>query len=254
MKPEAADMVWKLMSKKAEDVEKFISVSNFYAEVMQEKMHLPKEKIATVHIGLYPEDYEFMLPSQKGRNIGYVSRMCEENGFHVLVDAYIALKKKEGFEDVKLIVTGGQTGDDKKFLAEQKRKLKEAGVYDMVEFHEDFEEEGLREYLKKVSVISVPVLNGEAFGIYLLEAMASGIPVVQPRLGAFPEIIEASKGGVIYEPNEPAVLAEQLGALLSGKEKLDDMAKQARKGVEEHFHVEGHVAKMIEEYRVMKIE
>ena len=73
--------------------------------------------------------------------------------------------------------------------------LKEHDLLDQVEFHEDFEEQGLREFLEKVSVVSVPVRNGEAFGIYLLECMVSGVPVVQPALGAFPEIVELDRGG-----------------------------------------------------------
>ena len=49
-------------------------------------------------------------------------------------------------------------------------------------------------FLKRCPMISVPVRIGEAFGMYLLEAMASGVPVVQPALGAFPEIVDVSGG------------------------------------------------------------
>lgn len=248
MNDSARDAVWKLMSEKSEDVDAFISVSNYFAEVMKSKMSLPEEKIKTVHIGIYPEEYQFALPSSKKRNIGYVSRMSHENGFHILVDAFIALKKHEGFEDVKLIVTGGSTGDDRKFIAEQKQKLKEAGCYSQFEIHEDFEEEGLRAYFKKVRIISVPVVNGEAFGIYLLEAMASGIPVVQPELGAFPEIIKESKGGVIYSQNNGTMLASKLTELLTDEKSLDELAETGRKGVAERFHVNGQVKKMLEVY------
>ena len=63
-------------------------------------------------------------------------------------------------------------------------------------------------------MVSVPVRNGEAFGIYLLECMASGVPVVQPALGAFPEIVELAGGGVIYEANTPEALAGSLEILI----------------------------------------
>ena len=76
-----------------------------------------------------------------------------------------------------------------------------------MEFHEAFEGAGRKEFFKKVSLISVPVRNGEAFGMYLLESMASGIPVVQPSLGAFPEIISLSGGGIVYQPNTPEELS-----------------------------------------------
>jgi len=249
MKPSAAESVWKLMSKKADHVAKFISVSDFYAGVMKEKMSLPQEKVASVHIGVDPADYTFKAAGEKKRNIGYVSRMCHSNGLDILVDAFILLKKKEGFEDVNLVLTGGSTGDDKKFLSDIRSRLRENGLQKQVEFHEDFEEEGLREYLEKVAVVSVPVRNGEAFGIYLLECMASGIPVVQPALGAFPEIVELTDGGVIYKENTPEALALALEKLLSDPKELDRLSSAGKAGVEKHFHIDIQAERMVEVYQ-----
>lgn len=248
MKPSAAESVWKLMSSKAEHVAKFISVSDYYAEVMKEKMSLPEEKVTSVHIGVDPADYSFKAVSEKKRNIGYVSRMCHCNGMDILVDAFILLKQKPEFDDVNLVLTGGSTGDDKKFLSDVRSRIKEYGLQDQVEYHEDFEEEGLREYLEKVSVVSVPVRNGEAFGIYLLECMASGIPVVQPALGAFPEIIELTRGGVIYKENTPEALAEALEKLLSDPEEMDRLSRQGKEGVDKHFHIDVQAERMVEIY------
>ena len=75
-------------------------------------------------------------------------------------------------------------------------------------------------FFKRISVLSVPVRLGEAFGLYLLESMASGVPVVQPALGAFPEIIEVSGGGITYKPNTPEKLAEALAGILNDKDLL----------------------------------
>jgi len=248
MKPSAAESVWKLMSKKAGDVASFISVSDFYAGVMKEKMDLPDAKLKFVHIGVDPADYQYKPVSEKGRSIGYVSRMCHENGMDILVDAFFQLKKKEEFEDVKLVLTGGSTGDDRKFLHEIRKKIRESGFYDQVEFHEDFEEEGLREFLDKVSVVSVPVRKGEAFGIYLLECMVSGVPVVQPTLGAFPEIIGLSGGGVVYESNTPEALSLALGKLLSDPAELDRLSHNGKAGVEKHFHIDVQAERMVSVY------
>jgi len=248
MKPSARDTVWKLMSEKARDVSAFIPVSSYYAGVMKGKMDLPEEKMHTVHIGVDPSEYVFKKPSEKGRNIGFVSRMCHENGLDILVDAFILLREKEEFDDVRLVLTGGSTGDDRKFLHEQREKLKEKGLSDQVEFHGDFEEEGLREYFEKVSVVSVPVRNGEAFGIYLLECMVSGIPVVQPSLGAFPEIVELSGGGVLFGENTPELLAASLEDLLRDPERLDTLARKGHEGVVEHFNIDRQAENMIRVY------
>ena len=249
MKPSAAESVWKLMSNKAEDVAKFISVSDFYAGVMKEKMSLPEEKVTSVHIGVDPADYTFKPVTEKKRNIGYVSRMCHSNGLDILADAFILLRQKEGFEDVNLVLTGGSTGDDKKFLADIRSRLREHGLHKEVEFHEDFEEQGLRDYLEKVAVVSVPVRNGEAFGIYLLECMVSGIPVVQPALGAFPEIVGLTGGGVIYKENTPEALAQALEKLLSDPAEMDRLSRAGKEGVDKHFHIDVQAQRMVEVYK-----
>lgn len=248
MKPSARDSVWKLMSTKGEHVSAFISVSDYYAGVMKEKMHIPDQKLSTVHIGVDPADYTFRLASEKKRNIGYVSRMCHENGMDILVDAFILLKKKKEFGDVGLVLTGGSTGDDRKFLSEIRSKIKENGLQDQVEFHEEFEEEGLRKYFEKVSMVSVPVRNGEAFGIYLLECMASGVPVVQPALGAFPEIVNSAGGGVIFENNTPEALAASLEKLLNNPEELDRLSRDGKEGVDKHFQIDEQAKNMVTLY------
>jgi len=248
MKPSAAESVWKLMSNKADDVTKFISVSDYYARVMKEKMALPEAKVTSVHLGVDPADYTFKPVAEKKRTIGYISRMCQGNGIDILVDAFILLKQKEEFEDVNLLLTGGSTGDDKKLLSELRSRIKEHGLHQQVEFHDDFEEQGLRDYLEKVSVVSVPVRNGEAFGIYLLECMASGIPVVQPALGAFPEIIELTGGGVLYKENTPEALAQSLEKLLSDPGEMDRLSRTGKEGVDKHFHIDMQAERIIEVY------
>ena len=248
MKPTARDTVWKLMSGKAESVSAFIAVSDYYAGVMKEKMDIPDEKLESVHIGVDPADYRFKPVGEKKRNIGFISRMCHENGLDILVDAFILLKQREGFGDVNLMLTGGSTGDDRKFLHEVRGKIREHGLQEQVEFHDDFEEEGLRRFLEKVAVASVPVRNGEAFGIYLLECMASGIPVVQPAMGAFPEIVGLTGGGVIYEPNTPEALSDALAALLSDPGEMDRLSRNGKAGVEEHFHINVQAERMVEVY------
>jgi len=224
-------------------------VSNYYAQVMKEKMALPAEKLKTVHLGVEPEDYTFTPVSRKKRAIGFVSRMSHANGLDILVDAFILLRQWSDFKDVKLILTGGYTGDDRKFLSEIRSKLRERELLDQVEFHRDFEEEGLRDFLGKVSVVSVPVRNGEAFGIYLLECMVSGVPVVQPALGAFPEIVETAGGGVTYQPNDPEHLAASLAGILGNPPGLDQLSREGAGGVKKHFNINQQAEQMIRIYR-----
>ena len=249
MKPVFREQVWQLMSEKAKDVDLFIGVSHFFSEVMKERMKIVPEKIQSLYLGVDPDDYEYITSNKKGRNIGYISRMCHENGLDILVDAFIKLKKKIGFEDVKLLLTGGSTGSDSLYIKEIIQAIAKEKLTRDVLFLDDFEDTARHDFFSQVSVISVPVRNGEAFGMYLVESMASGIPVVQPALGAFPEIIEISGGGLIYEPNTPEVLCETLAGLLSDSEKLIGLSLAARKGVEKNFNIHDHAKEMIEVYQ-----
>jgi glycosyltransferase involved in cell wall biosynthesis len=248
MKPTFRDQIWGLMQKSVASVDGFIAVSDYYAEQMKIKMQIPLQKLTSLHIGVDPADYFPQPIGSKKRAIGFVSRMCHDNGLDILVDAFIALKKREGFDDVSLVITGGATGADTRYLNKIKAGIKKNNLTDQVVFHEDFSAEGLTAFYEKVTVLSVPVRNGEAFGIYLLEAMASGVPVIQPALGAFPEIIRISGGGVLYEPNDPAALTQALAATLSNPALLLKLSLAGIKGVETSFDIKSQASKMVTYY------
>jgi len=248
MKPASRDEVWKLMHEKSQYVDLFVSVSNYYAEVSMEKMKIPSEKIETLHLGVDPSTYKEIHTIQRKRNIGYLSRMNYDNGLDILVDAFILLKKQKGFEDVNLVITGGSTGYDAKFISNLKKKLKKENRIQDVDFCEDFACEDRSNFFKRISVLSVPVRLGEAFGIYLLEAMAAGVPVVQPALGAFTEIIKLSGGGLIYEPNTPGKLALTLARILNDKELLTEKSSNGYQGILKHFDIGIQAEKLVQLY------
>src|SRR5206468_12273051 len=99
-------------------------------------------------------------------------------------------------------------------------RLKTNGVLHDVEFHPNIDRAAKQEFLKSLTLFCVPALYGEAFGLYVVEALASGVPVVQPRAASFPELIEATGGGVLYEPGEVKALADAVEGLLADPEKL----------------------------------
>ena len=252
MQPQFQKRIWDLMHERAKDVDALVAVSNYFADEMQIRMDIGDEKVHTFYLGVDAEDYPFIPVKEKPRNVGYISRMCHKDGFDIVVDAFIDLKKRPGFEDVKFIATGGLTGDDKKFMKEQKHRIKEAGLSGDFEIIEEFEGEARHEFFKKVSMVSVPVRVGEAFGMYMLESMASGVPVVQPALGAFPEIVETSGGGVIYEPNSPKKLSESWAELFNNPEKLQQLSQAGYEGTKEKFNIHNHAEEIIGLYESLK--
>ncbi len=250
MHPEMAAKVWRLMCEKTKDVDLFIPVSQYFESFIKDRLCIPEDKMQILHLGVDPEDYQFSDASGRARNIGFLSRLCRDNGLEILIDAFILLKKMDGLDDVRLLLTGGYTADDNSFIKEQKKKIHKAGLDDFVEIIHEFEGDERKDFLSRVQLLSVPVLKGEAFGIYLLEAMASGIPVVQPALGAFPEIIEKSGGGVIYPNNTPEELAVALSNLLGDRQKISEMSTRARKSTEETFNIHLLAKRLISVYRL----
>lgn len=229
--------IWKLMQEKAKEVDAFIGVSDFYSAMMKGQLALPDHKVHSIHIGVDPDDYPVMIPSEKKRNIGYISRMCSDNGLDILVEAFILLKKEPDMQDVRLRLTGGSTGADKRFIRMVKDRISETNLEASVIWQDDFEDDARLAFFKEVSILSVPVRRGEAFGLYLCESMASGVPVVQPALGAFPEIIQLSGGGINYEPNDPETISASLAELLRDPARLDRLSLAGREGVNRHFNI-----------------
>jgi glycosyltransferase involved in cell wall biosynthesis len=249
MDPRFAEQVWELMRTKTTDIDRFVAVSHFYAGFMQKKLNLRNEQLITLHLGVDPDDYRYRNASEKGRNIGYLSRLCYENGVDILAEAFILLKQRGGTEDIRLILTGGYTGDDLGLIRQMKRQFAEAGLEKSVVWADHFGQEARNNFFDQVSVLSVPVRHGEAFGIYLTEALASGIPVVQPPLGAFPEIINQSGGGIVYQKNSPEALAEALFSLLNDPEQMQHLSKKGREAAVNQFNIHRMVEAMTGIYR-----
>lgn len=240
--------VWDLMSERGKDVDVFIPVSNYFATEIHKRMVIPESKMQTVHLGVDTADYSPKPIAAKGPMIGYLSRMCEENGLAVLVDAYLILRENPEYSAVQLKITGGKTGDDLHFIKEQKQKISKAGLENDVFWAEEFEGEERQKFFDSVRLVSVPVLNGEAFGLYQLEAIASGIPMIQPALGAFPEVIETCGGGVIYGENKPEILAEKLKELIFDDARLQQLSNAGIAGVKAHFDIHAQARKMMVVY------
>lgn len=240
--------IWETMAERATDVDAFIAVSNYYADYMKSHMQITDKKLHTVHTGINLNGYEPASLSFSPPTIGYLCRMAEPFGLGILVDAFIKLKKENKFQNLKLRITGGYTTDDAKFVKSVQKKLTKEKVINDVDFVDDFSIKNRKEFLKSLSVLSVPVIGGEAFGTYQIEALAAGVPVVQPNVGGFPELIKITEGGIIYEPNDSDHLAGALASLLSNPTQTRKLADKGRKVVFDRFGIEHMAEKMVKVY------
>ena len=164
--------------------------------------------------------------------------MCREKGLDTLVEAFIQLKERNSVKNLKLKIGGGCGPSDEPLVGQLRARLKAKVFLDDVEFFPNVDRAGKLAFLRSLTVISVPALYGEAFGLYVIEALASGVPVVQPRHAGFPELVELSGGGVLYEPGDPKALADALEPLLLDAERARALGDAGRRAVREKFNAD----------------
>ena len=242
---------WKTLAERAAEVDMFVATSRYFGDLMRERLGLPAERVSVVYNGIDVAGYgkpEAQSPKSSVQSpeeiasqkpvLGYFARMCREKGLDRLVEAYLVLRKKNRVEHLKLRIGGGCGPADEPFVNSLRKRLKESEVLDDVEFCPNLDHAGKLVFLKSLSVFSVPAIYGEAFGLYVIEALAAGVPVVQPRIGAFPELLEATGGGVLCEPGDPKALADAIEELLLNPQQAREMGKAGRRAVFEKFSAE----------------
>jgi glycosyltransferase involved in cell wall biosynthesis len=218
------------------DIDGFVSTSAAYADFMSGYFSIPREKIHVVYPGLNLSGHGGPRPPRDGKpfTVGYFARICPEKGFHVLVDAFRRLRKMPGTQGVRLHASGWLGESQRRYFELQRRLLEDDGLGGDLLHLECPDHASKVRFLQDIDVLSVPTTYREPKGLYVLEALANGTPVVQPRHGSFPELIERTGGGVLVEP-DPEQLALALRQLLDDRARLAQLGEQGRASVQEHF-------------------
>jgi glycosyltransferase involved in cell wall biosynthesis len=243
-----SQQAWQILAERSNDVDGFIAVSKYYAAVMQQRLGLGAERVHVAYVGISLDEYQLRKAWPKVPVIGYFSRMCPDKGLDTLVDAFVSLKKNEKLKSARLRIAGGKRGDDEAFLNKIRQRLSSYGLIDDVEFLADFDRDTKAGFLQSISVLSVPEKQPVAYGLYMIEALAAGVPVVEPAIGAFPELLEMTGGGVLWEPNDAAALANAMEPLLLDPVYARQLGKQGRDAVFEKFNIEQTAEEMVRIY------
>ena len=240
---------WRILCERARDIDLFIAPSRYFAGVMAKRLQVSPERIRVVPNGIRLEGYERgKAESGNAPVLGYFARMCREKGLDLAVDVFIELKRGGRVPGLKFHIGGGSGPGDKAFVDEQKQKLARAGVLSDTQFFPNVTRAEKIAFLQALTVFCTPALYGEAFGLYVIEAMAAGVPVVQPRHAAFPEIVEVTGGGIIAEPEAPA-LAQAIEALLLNPARARSLGETGRAAVRQHFHVQRMAQEVLAVYQ-----
>lgn len=241
---------WERAGELARQLDGLIGVSRYYADTMASRLALEPGRIDVIHNGIELEGYECAppQPSQPVRPVlGYLARMEEAKGLTTLVEAFIELKRRGTIPNLEMHIGGSMTPGDVKYVTRLKGRLREAGVAEDVCWMPNLTHEQKLRFFSGLTVFSVPATYGEAFGLYILEAFAAGVPVVQPRHGAFPELIERTGGGLLCDPDDPIALADALEKLLRDSEQAKRLGERGRRAVVEYFNMD----RMAREIEVM---
>lgn len=242
------ERVWTAMSELAASVDAFIPVSNAYADEMRRRIPGGGNRFHVVHTGIDLNDYPESIPDRSAPAIGYLARMSEASGLGDLTDAFLRVKEDPALAEVRLRITGGSTHDDDTFLSLLRKRLSDGNQTEYVQFVEDFDQDSRVDFLRSLSVFSVPGVDQTAFGLSVLEALASGVPVVQPDVGAFSELVGITGGGVLYDPEDPDALSRELTSLLKDVERTRELGVRARDGVSRHFSLDGMTQQYLRVY------
>ena len=218
-----ADIAWNSIAENSRYIDQFVTTSNYYRQIAQQRM----PQIGDIEV-IYPGVDRTKYASTdypKHPTIGFFYRMNSLNGLDILAEAFALLKKRNSIPGLKLKISGGYTGKDKRFL----RKVKEilAPCREDVELCNSYALEDHTAFYSSISAICVPLTFNEGVGLYICEAFAAGRPAVEPATGSFPEIV--GEAGVLYQPNNSEALADALEELLSDEVRYKQAAEKALK-------------------------
>ncbi|MFQ3652466.1 MAG: glycosyltransferase family 4 protein [Gemmataceae bacterium] len=226
-----------LIRERAQQIDAFIATSRYYAEFMAGYFAVPPEKIHVVLPGLNLHGHGGAAPSREGQpfTVGYFARICPEKGFQNLVDAFIALRRLPHTSGVRLRVSGWLGDHQRAFFRAQVRKLQAVGLAHDFEHLNCPDHASKVRFLQSVDVLCVPTVYREPKGLYVLEALANGVPVVQPAHGSFPELIERTGGGLLAQPNNPDDIAAKLHTLQQDPRLRRELGQRGQAVVHEYF-------------------
>ena len=219
----------------ARHVDAFAVTSRYYRRHMARLLSLDAARIHVLPLGVDPAPFEPPQPpagaprSARPPAVGYLARLWRKKGLGLLVDAFSLLSRR--LEGVELHLAGWLARADQGYLDAQRRRLEAAGLGDRLRLQVDVDLQAKVRFLRSVDVVSVPTLYPESKGLYALEALAAGVPVVMPDHGALPELLARTGGGRLVPPGDPDALAGALHDLLLDDEARRELGARGRAGV-----------------------
>jgi glycosyltransferase involved in cell wall biosynthesis len=240
-----------LIQRNAQHIDGYIATCGYYADYMAGYLGLPRSAIEVILPGINLAGHGGARESrtEPPYTVGYFARIAPAKGLHVLADAYVQLRKKLDTPACRLRASGWLGMEHRPYLANIRQSLADAGLASEFEYVDCPDHADKVRFLQSLDVLSVPTTYREPKGLYVLESLANGVPVVQPKHGSFPELIAATGGGLLVNPDDPADLANELHRLLTDPAQRMELGRKGREAVHEHFSAAGEADRTVEVLR-----
>ncbi len=230
-------------------VDAFIAVSEYYAEFMPRYLDIPAEKILVVPLGINLQGYtQRNFQRTEPFTVGFFARIAPEKGLHVLADSYRRLRARGELSNARLEAAGYLAPEHEAYLHDIEKEMKQSGFGEEFHYRGVLDREQKISFLQTLDVLSVPATYDEPKGMFLLEAMACGVPVVQPRRGGFTEIVETTGGGELVEPDDAESLAEGILRIQRDPALGKRLGQSGFEKVREHYSVARMADRAVEAY------
>ena len=203
----------------------------------------------TVPLGVNAKDFSRQAPLERHPfTVGYFARVAPEKGLHNLAEAYRIMRQDRGLPPSKLAAAGYMGADQQAYFEGILRRLRAAGLEGEFHYAGTVDRDAKTRFLQSLDVLSVPSGYREPKGLYLLEAMATGVPVVQPNHGAFPEMLRRTGGGLLAASEEPNAIADAIMDLWNDPARAAALGAAGAAGVRHHYTIEQMTDAMLKVY------
>jgi glycosyltransferase involved in cell wall biosynthesis len=236
------------------EVDLFTPTSDYYRDYTVDYLGVPLEKQRTVPLGLNFKDFDYLTPFVPHREprelspqwpepkrgaftIAFLGRIAPEKGLDQLAEAYVKLRREYGLPASKLEAAGWMGADQKPYLEKVQARLRKAGLLAEFAYRGELDRLEKVRFLARGDVFSMPAPYQEPKGFTILEAMAAGVPVVQPAHGAFTEMVRKTGGGLLVKPDDSASLAEGIWQLFQDRRRRLALGRQAAGEVRAKYSV-----------------
>ena len=240
LRPPHYEQARQLLRERAAEVHAFTALNNYYADYMADYLSVERQRVAVIPHGLQLDGHgssEAPVDESTSR-VGYLARICEDKGLHLLVEACELLVEQHQLPNIELHAAGYLGAGDREYLRKLEKRASRGPLATKFRYHGELDREEKIQFLRSLTVFSTPTVYRESKGLPLLEALANGVPAVVPAHGTFPEVLANTGGGLLCKPQDAGDLAAKLAELLQDRERAKSLGRAGHQAIQQQHHAQ----------------